>query len=243
MNKEQLIELVVKAQQGDIESRNSILEFFYPSVCSSAQKTWRAIKDDLVWEAMLNLLTSIKKFDSNKSDDFRWYAWYNIKKHWYSFTWKHIRSWLWSASNVFSDMWVVALARQKYFNAFWAEPSNTELQAMLWWWDSKSLTIFALTADKPSSVSLNDIVLLGKNTNCFVEFDKDIVNNQFIVKKIKKCLSYLSKKDREIFRDRYLRGMKLKKMSKKYWITIEGVRLKTLKILSMIKSCYDKLWN
>lgn len=80
ISKKESIELVKKAQSGDIDARNKLIKSCLGYVASSAVNFLDKGVDflDLVQEGSIGLITAIEKCDVSKTNDFNGYAYYYV---------------------------------------------------------------------------------------------------------------------------------------------------------------------
>ncbi len=82
LNDKYFYQLIDNAKDGNEQCFNKILESFKPLINSLASKFSinPSYKDDLVQEGIIGLYFAITKFDINKSDNFKMYAYFWIKQ-------------------------------------------------------------------------------------------------------------------------------------------------------------------
>ncbi|PUA34711.1 hypothetical protein C8Z91_33060 [Paenibacillus elgii] len=70
MNDSDLLELVIKAQNGDQEALSHLLQRFYPKVKRISKFRTKQEQEDMEQELMLLLIKTILAYDTQKTPDF-----------------------------------------------------------------------------------------------------------------------------------------------------------------------------
>ena len=229
--------------RNNIQSRNTILEYYIPYVRKMASLLWR-YQDDLFWEWMLWLLHAIEMYDETKNNgNFIGYAKYRILVSFYEFLW---------------NVWPLNLpgriynAVREYFNgieSFYAKnyrrPSADELQRYLKRSDSKmwSISVLSLWTVSLDGTSNPEAENIGDTLEWPNDMTEDF-NNQFIVDIIQDSYKYLSWDEFEILMMRLYNNMTLEQIQQTIWLTRERVRQIEKSDLAKLRQInYGLLWN
>ena len=234
-NKE-LVAQVVKAQWWDIDSRNKLIEYFYPMIKRRA-KSFNTLSEDLVGYWVLRLLAAIEKFDESKSYwRFTSYAWSYIINWMHTYQWKY--NWP-ITMPVLTNADISAYNKicQKYFDTYWIEPLDEEIRSMSWWWREKFEYISNLVS---WDYSYNDNDSLPVDWSFLIKPMSDVVTDKITYDAILEYASSLPKIEAEIFKLRNIEWKTLRAISIKYWFTTERVRQLSEQALFKIRR---GLWN
>ena len=252
-------ELLMLAQAGDIDARNTLIETNVPFIIKTAKQFLcsEIAFEELLSEGYLGLHKAIDKFDICKKNNFISYAVFWIKYYISKFIYNSaiIRK----PINKIRDMKTVykikkEMQNNRNFDSFSSEQTEKYISRMLNM-SEKSLKRLMLSTQK--AISLDDYISNEtspdslQNTIEDLIADNNVVNpetyliNEEIISYLRKSLGFLPKRDADIIKNRY--GMvdgkvySLQGLSKKYNLSKERVRQIEKKSLQKIKNIFSNL--
>jgi len=232
---QQLIDWVIKFKKGDNDSRDKVIEYFYPKIKKKASRIDHTMIWDLTWAWVLRLLDAMVKFNPDKSYNFNTYAWTYIYRWMYEYLGKY-KSPFDLPKTIYADVSSMNRASSMYFHKFWEYPSWEELMSMLWWWPQKYSQVY--------NMFNGNYYYLDMSVDYHNESkDKPLtetLTNKMIVEAIQKYAWYLTWLEKKVYNMRIKDRATFQQIWDSLWMTHQRAQLTWKKILSKIRKW---LWN
>lgn len=204
LQQEEINELTIKAQSGDVEARNIIVSHNLKLVVKTAKKYMGlgVELDDLIQEGIIGLISAVNKFDVTRGTMFSTYAMFHIRNSIYQSiynTSRNVRLPIHQYENIFK----YKRTAKKLTNQLNREPTLEEIADEMHISFNKALQIYNILIDtvsinkKISSVE-SDELELGDTIASNVEID-DVVMNDMMKDDLKNALYTSNLTERELY--------------------------------------------
>lgn len=251
LDKETLNELILKAQQGDLDSKNKVVQSnlrFVVSIAKQFQNRGISLMD-LISEGSIGLMKAVDKYDFEKGSSFISYSVWWIKQYIYNLIYwngKDIRLPLSQQMLVNSIMQVTT----KFLQEHHRNPSSEEISELT---NIPVNQIDYLSQFSNKNVSVDDFINNDEDAMqvCDIIPDNSIsldenLNNEYVSEELYKMINTLTIRERDILLMYY--GIKMQPVNNKmiadmFGITCERIRQIKEKAIDKIKRIYKNRLN